>query len=100
MHVNHSMACCVALAIKTPLGMVIHAGDFKIDTTPVGCEMTDLTRFGELGRPIAGALKRLYQCQKAATTSERTVGAALETFESCNKNVSQPLLRVQGSADY
>ena len=49
-HVNHSIACAVALAIRTPVGMVVHTGDFKIDTTPVGCPMTDLTRFGELGR--------------------------------------------------
>jgi ribonuclease J len=89
-HVNHSMACCVALAIKTPLGMVIHTGDFKIDTTPVGCEMTDLTRFGELGK--AGVLALLSDSTNAERSgycpSERTVGAALEElFEGCNKRI-------------
>ena len=49
-HVNHSIADAVAFAIRTPVGMVIHTGDFKIDTTPIDGEMIDLVRFGELGR--------------------------------------------------
>ncbi len=49
-HVNHSIADACALAIKTPLGYIVHSGDFKIDYTPVDGEITDLARFGELGR--------------------------------------------------
>ena len=49
-HVNHSIPGAVSLAIKTPVGMVVHTGDFKIDTTPISGTMADLTRFGELGR--------------------------------------------------
>ena len=49
-HTNHSIADSVALAIRTPLGMLIHTGDFKVDLTPVQGEMIDLCRFGELGK--------------------------------------------------
>ena len=64
-HVNHSIADACALAIKTPIGTVVHTGDFKIDTTPVEGEMTDLTRFGQLGKE--GVL--LLMCE--STNAER-----------------------------
>jgi ribonuclease J len=48
--VTHSMPDCVALAIHTPLGVLIHTGDFKIDQTPLDGEHFDLHRFAELGR--------------------------------------------------
>ncbi|HSL21692.1 MAG TPA: ribonuclease J [Vicinamibacterales bacterium] len=47
--VTHSMPDCVALAIQTPLGTVIHTGDFKIDQTPLDGEHFDFHRFAELG---------------------------------------------------
>jgi ribonuclease J len=47
--VTHSMPDCVALAITTPLGVLVHTGDFKIDQTPIDGEHFDLHRFGELG---------------------------------------------------
>src|SRR4051812_31668952 len=47
--VTHSMPDCVALAIRTPIGLVVHTGDFKIDQTPIDGEHFDLHRFGELG---------------------------------------------------
>ncbi len=47
--VTHSMPDCVALAIRTPLGTIVHTGDFKIDQTPLDGEHFDLHRFGELG---------------------------------------------------
>jgi ribonuclease J len=47
--VTHSMPDCVALAITTPLGTIIHTGDFKIDQTPIDGEHFDLHRFAELG---------------------------------------------------
>jgi len=89
-HVNHSIACAVALAIRTPVGMLIHTGDFKIDTTPVGCPMTDLTRFGELGRE--GVLALLSDStnaeRKGFSPSERTVGTTLDgLLEGCDKRI-------------
>lgn len=47
--VTHSMPDCVALAITTPLGVLVHTGDFKIDQTPLDGEHFDLHRFAELG---------------------------------------------------
>jgi ribonuclease J len=47
--VTHSMPDCVALAIHTPLGVVVHTGDFKIDQTPIDGEHFDFHRFAELG---------------------------------------------------
>ncbi len=52
--VTHSMPDCVALAIHTPIGTVIHTGDFKIDQTPLDGEHFDFHRFAELG--TAGVL--------------------------------------------
>jgi ribonuclease J len=48
--VTHSMPDCVALAITTPVGLIVHTGDFKIDQTPLDGEYFDLHRFAELGR--------------------------------------------------
>lgn len=48
-HVNHSIPDTVALAITTPLGIVIHTADFKFDTTPISGEMIDIPRLGQLG---------------------------------------------------
>ncbi len=52
--VTHSMPDCVALAIRTPLGVIVHTGDFKIDQTPIDGEHFDVHRFAELG--TAGVL--------------------------------------------
>lgn len=48
-HVNHSIADAVALAIHTPCGVVLYMSDFKIDVTPVDGDMIDLARIGALG---------------------------------------------------
>ena len=47
--VTHSMPDCVALAITTPIGTIVHTGDFKIDQTPIDGEHFDLHRLAELG---------------------------------------------------
>lgn len=49
-NVNHSIAGAVGLAITTPVGVVFHSGDFKIDFTPVNGETMDLTRIAEIGK--------------------------------------------------
>jgi ribonuclease J len=47
--VTHSMPDCMAVAIRTPMGVLLHTGDFKIDQTPLGGEPFDLHRFAQLG---------------------------------------------------
>ncbi len=47
--VTHSLMDCLALAIETPVGTVIHTGDFKIDNTPMEGEMFDFQRFAAYG---------------------------------------------------
>ena len=89
-HVNHSIAGAVALAITTPLGIVLHTGDFKIDTTPIGCEMADLTRIGELGKK--GVLCMLSDStnaeRKGFSPSERTVGYTFDSlFDRCKSRI-------------
>ena len=49
-NVNHSIAGSVALSITTPVGVVFHSGDFKIDFTPVAGETMDLARISEIGK--------------------------------------------------
>jgi len=49
-HTNHSIADAVAFAIKTPVGTILHTGDWKIDPTPISGGMADLTRMGQLGK--------------------------------------------------
>ena len=74
--VNHSIPDAVALAIKTPIGYVVHTGDFKIDYTPIQGGAIDLARFGELGN--TGVLALLADSTNAErpgyTPSERVVG--------------------------
>ena len=49
-HVTHSLVDCVALAIHTPLGVIIHIGDFKVDPTPTDNKLFDLHSFAEYGK--------------------------------------------------
>lgn len=77
---NHSIADSVAIAIHTPLGVVLHTGDFKLDYTPIDGEVMDLCRLGELGRKgVLALLSDSTNVERPGyTMSESTVG---ETFE-------------------
>jgi len=87
-HVNHSIADACCLAIKTPVGTVVHSGDFKLDLTPVDGEMMDITRLGELGKK--GVTLLLCESTNAEhpgyTMSEKTVGASLENIFMQNRD--------------
>ncbi|MBO5338286.1 MAG: ribonuclease J [Clostridia bacterium] len=78
--VNHSIADACALAITTPQGVIVHTGDFKLDTTPIDGEMMDIVRLGQLGRE--GVLMLLCEStnveRQGHTPSEKNVGVSLE----------------------
>lgn len=84
--VNHSIADACMIAIRTPEGTILHTGDFKLDVSPIGGEMMDLTRIGEYGRE--GIL--LLMCESTNvekpgfTPSERKVGASLDMIFMTN----------------
>ena len=89
-HVNHSIPDSVALAIKTPLGTVIHTGDFKIDVTPISGGMIDLTRFGELGNEgVLALMMDSTNVEKPGhSDSERKVGLSFDKlFMGCKKRI-------------
>ena len=89
-HVNHSIADAVAFAIKSPVGTVVHTGDFKIDTTPIQGGMIDLARFGALGRD--GVLALLADSTNVErpgyTRSESSVGNSFDVlFKGCEERI-------------
>lgn len=90
-NVNHSIADAVALAIKTPLGTIVHTGDFKIDVTPVQGDMIDLPRLGQLGNEgVLALLSDSTNVEKPGhSASERKVG---ETFDMLFKNCDQRII--------
>jgi len=86
----HSIVDGVGLGITTPVGTVVHTGDFKIDTTPAGGQRTDLGRFAEYGK--RGVLALLSDSTNADrdgyTLSERDIGAKLEEIiRTCSGRV-------------
>ena len=88
--VNHSIPDAVALAIKTPVGTIVHTGDFKIDLTPISGGMIDLVRFGELGNE--GVLALMSDSTNVETpghsASERKVGESFDKlFQNCDKRI-------------
>ena len=78
--VNHSIADACALAISTPQGVILHTGDFKLDTTPIDGEMMDIVRLGQLGAEgVTMLLCESTNVERAGhTPSERRVGFSLE----------------------
>lgn len=85
--VNHSIPDACAFAIRTPAGLIVLTGDFKVDFTPISGEPIDLVRFGELGSE--GVLVLLSDSTNAekpgSTPSERIVG---ESFEKLFKRAA------------
>jgi ribonuclease J len=89
-HINHSIPDAVSLAIKTPVGMIVHTGDFKVDTTPISGEMIDLARFGELGnKGVLALLSDSTNVEKQGySTSERKVGERFDDlFRGCTQRI-------------
>ena len=88
---NHSIQDASALAIFSPVGIVLHTGDFKIDYTPVFGDPIDLQRFAELGKK--GVLAMLADSTNATrpgfTMSERSVGKTFDTIfaEHTNRRI-------------
>lgn len=85
---NHSIQDAAALAIFTPVGTVLHTGDFKIDYTPVFGDPIDLQRFAELGKK--GVLAMMADSTNAIrpgfTQSERSVGKTFDAIFAEHKN--------------
>jgi len=89
-HVNHSIPDAVALAITTPIGTVIHTGDFKIDVTPISGGMMDLVRLGELGNQgVLALLADSTNVEKPGhSESESKVGVGFnKLFLGCDKRI-------------
>ncbi|HIV46417.1 MAG TPA: ribonuclease J [Candidatus Acutalibacter stercorigallinarum] len=87
-HVNHSIADAVALAIHSPAGTIVHTGDFKIDMTPAEGAMIDLARFAELGKE--GVLALLAD----STNAERP--GYTKTEQSVHNSLDSLFLRAEG----
>ena len=86
---NHSIQDASALAIYSPVGIVVHTGDFKVDYTPVFGDAIDLQRFAEIGRK--GVLAVMCDSTNAErpgfTMSERTVGHVFDNlFNECKSS--------------
>ena len=86
--VNHSVADACCLAIRTPIGMIVHTGDFKLDLTPIEGDIMNIPRLGELGNQ--GVLLLMCESTNAErpgyTPSERTVGRSLEYIFTTNED--------------
>ena len=77
---NHSIADSCSIALHTPLGVIVHSGDFKVDFTPIDNKVMDLARYAQLGKK--GVLLLMADSTNAIkpgyTMSEKTVGETLE----------------------
>ena len=88
--VNHSIADACGLSIKTPMGMIVHTGDFKFDYTPIDGKMTDFRAFSDLGnRGVLALLADSTNAEREGhTPSERTVGIAFDrTFRKAKNRI-------------
>ena len=80
--VNHSIVDGVGLAVETPEGLILHSGDFRIDSTPVDEQMTDLIRFAHFGeKGVLAFFSDSTNAEKEGyTLSERDVKKTLQNF--------------------
>jgi ribonuclease J len=88
--VTHSIADAAALAITTPVGVVVHTGDFKVDYTPIDGEVMDFQRFAELGKQgVKLLMSDSTNVERPGyTMSESTVGKEFDKiFAGCNKRI-------------
>lgn len=105
--VSHSIADSVGLSIKTPIGTIVHTGDFKLDQTPVDGKVTDFHKFAELGDH--GVLVLMADSTNAErpgyTMSEKSVGSTFdEAFRSACERIiiatfSSNIHRIQQAID-
>ncbi len=89
-HVCHSIPDGVGLAVQTPLGVLIHSGDFKIDNSPIDDRRFDVVRFGQYGE--AGVLALFSDSTNVEhagyTLSERDIGQSLrDIFRECSERI-------------
>lgn len=87
---THSIADSVAIAIHTPVGVVIHTGDFKVDFTPIDGKVMDFARLAELGsKGVLALMSDSTNSEKPGyTMSERSVGKVFdEIFLDCKKRI-------------
>lgn len=87
---NHSIPDAVGIAIDTPIGTIVHTGDFKIDFTPINGDVIDLDKFAELGRKgVLLAMSDSTNVERTGhTESERTVGAKfMDIFKDCESRI-------------
>ena len=79
-HVNHSIAGALALSITTPCGNIVHTGDFKVDYEAIDGKVTDLARFGEIGKKGVDLLmcESTNVCRNGYSMSEKRVGETLD----------------------
>ena len=86
-NVNHSVSGSCALAVTTPVGVIVHSGDFKIDLTPINDRLMDITRLSEIGK--RGCLLLLCESTNVEragySMSESVVGATLERLFTDNE---------------
>ncbi|MEG1509082.1 MAG: ribonuclease J [Clostridia bacterium] len=87
-HMSHSILGALALAITTPIGVIFHTGDYKIDYTPIDGNMVDLNRIAQIG--TEGVLLMLGEStnveRKGHTLSELAVGKTLDKLFASNKD--------------
>ena len=85
---NHSISDSAALAIYTPVGILVHTGDFKVDFTPVYGEPIDLQRFGELGKKgVLALMADSTNVERPGNTpSEKTVGKTFDHIFDDNRD--------------
>ncbi|HOK48689.1 MAG TPA: ribonuclease J [Sedimentibacter sp.] len=88
--VNHSIPDAVAYAIDTPVGTIVHTGDFKIDYTPINEEVIDLGKFADIGRKgVLLAMSDSTNIERPGfTESEKTIGQKfMDVFKNCDSRI-------------